>query len=430
MLTYWCERAWLPSGVAERVLVECEDGVIVRVASDSDPQGIELSNVVLPGLANVHSHAFQRALRGRTHTSGDFWTWRNAMYALAARLEPDTYHALARAVYAEMALAGVTCVGEFHYVHHRPDGSLYDDANAMGEALCDAARDAGIRMTLIDACYLAGGIGEPLAPAQRRFGDADVATWSERVAALKADANTRIAVAAHSLRAVSLHDLAAVVAAADGRPFHIHLSEQPAENESCLDTYGKTPATLLAEHGGLGPMTTVIHATHLSDADIRMLGESGVGACFCPTTERDLADGIGPARVLADNGVALCLGSDQHAVIDLLAEGQALELNERLLSGRRGNFTPTELVEMLTGHARLGWPEAGRIEVGAICDLVAIRDDTVRTAGADPAQLPLVASADDIADVVAGGAMVVHNGVHQSIPDVAGALAEAIAAVS
>jgi cytosine/adenosine deaminase-related metal-dependent hydrolase len=148
--------------------------------------------------------------------------------------------------------------------------------------------------------------------------------------------------------------------------------------------------------------------------------------CFCPTTERDLADGIGPARELADNGVRLCLGSDQHAVIDLLAEAQALELDERLASGRRGNFTPAELVEMLTAHARLGWPEAGRIEVGALCDLVAIRGDTVRTAGADPAQLPLVATAADVSDVVAGGTVIVRDGVHQTIPDVAGALADAI----
>ena len=430
MLTFWCERAWLPSGVAEHVLVECDDGAITRVTPDMERSGTELSGVVLPGFANAHSHAFQRALRGRTHNSGDFWTWRNAMYVLAARLEPDAYRALARAVYAEMALAGVTCVGEFHYVHHRPDGALYGDPNEMGDVLRDAARDAGVRLTLIDACYLAGGIGEPLSPAQRRFGDADVAAWSERVAVLQPDANTRIAVAAHSLRAVSLHDVDAIVATADGRPFHVHLSEQPAENESCLNAYGKTPTALLAEHGALGETTTVIHATHLSDEDIGLLGESGSGACFCPTTERDLADGIGPARALADNGVALCLGSDQHAVIDLLAEAQALELDERLASGRRGNFTPAELVAMLTAHARFGWPEAGRIEVGALCDLVAVRDDSVRTTGADPAQLPLVATAADVSDVVAGGTVVVRDGAHQTIPDVAGALAEAIRAVS
>jgi formiminoglutamate deiminase len=429
VLTFWCERAWLPSGLAERVLVECDGGVITRVTPDAERSGTELGGLVLPGFANAHSHAFQRALRGRTHDSGDFWTWRNAMYKLAARLEPDTYRALARAVYAEMALAGVTCVGEFHYVHHRPDGSLYGDANEMGDVLRDAARDAGIRLTLIDACYLAGGIGEPLSPVQRRFGDADAAAWSARVAALQPDANTRIAVAAHSLRAVSLRDLDTVVAAADGRPFHVHLSEQPTENESCLNAYGKTPAALLAEHGALGETTTVIHATHLSDEDISLLGESGAGACFCPTTERDLADGIGPARELANSGVALCLGSDQHAVIDLLAEAQALELDERLASGRRGNFSPVELVELLTAHARIGWPEAGRIEPGALCDLVAIRDHTVRTAGADPAQLPLVAIAADVSDVVAGGQMIVRDGVHQTIPDVAGALGEAIAAL-
>jgi formiminoglutamate deiminase len=418
VLTFWCERAWLPTGVAERVLVECDDGVIARVTTDANPAGAELRGLVLPGFANAHSHAFQRGLRGRA-AGGDFWEWRQTMYALAARLEPESTYRLAVATYAEMAMAGVTCVGEFHYVHA--------GSNAMGDALRNAARDAGIRLTLIDACYLAGGIGEPLAAEQRRFSDGDVAAWRKRVDALHEDANTRIGVAAHSVRAVPAADLAAVAQAADGRPLHVHLSEQPAENKACLATYGKTPTALLAEYGFLGAHTTVIHATHLTDGDIRLLGESGSGACFCPTTERDLADGIGPARALTDGGVALCLGSDQHAVIDLLAEAQALEYNERLASGRRGNFSPVELVTMLTAHTRLGWPEAGRIEAGALCDLVAVRDRTVRTAGADPAQLPLVATAADVSDVVAGGKVIVRDGVHQTIPDVAGALAEAIA---
>jgi formiminoglutamate deiminase len=428
VLSYWCERAWLPGGVQSDVLVECDGGVITGVTPDAAPTGTQLGGLVLPGFANAHSHAFQRALRGRTHEGGgDFWGWRQTMYALAARLEPDSTYRLARAVYAEMALAGVTCVGEFHYVHHRPDGSPYDDPNAMGEALRAAARDAGIRLTLIDACYLAGGIGEPLSPAQRRFGDSDVAAWAARVAALEPDANTRIGVAAHSVRAVSLHDLAAVAAAADGRPLHVHLSEQPAENEASLAAYGKTPTALLAEHGCLGANTTVVHATHLTDGDIRLLGESGVSACFCPTTERDLADGIGPARALADAGVAVCLGSDQNVVIDPLAEAQALEADARLASGRRGNFSPAELVAALTAHSVLGWPEAGRIEAGALCDLVAIRAGSVRTAGADPAQLPLVAGASDVSDVVAGGRLIVRDGVHQTIANVAEELSGAIA---
>ena len=401
MLTFWCERAWLPSGIASGVLVECDDGVITNVTADAQPAGDMLRGLVLPGFANAHSHAFQRALRGRA-AGGDFWEWRETMYALAAKLDPDNYYALARATYAEMALAGITTVGEFDYIHH-------------SDALRAAARDAGVRLTLIDACYLAGGIGEPLLREQQRFSDGDVASWRKRVDALEEDANTRIGVAAHSVRAVPAEDLAAIVDAAAGRPLHIHLSEQPAENEACLKAYGVTPAALLAQHGFLGENTTVVHATHLTDADVALVGN--VNVCLCPTTERDLADGIGPARRLG----RLSLGTDQNAVIDILAEAQALEMNERLASGRRGNFAAAELVDALTNHESLGW-NAGRIEPGMLCDLVTLRTDTVRTAGADPAQLPLVAGAADVSDVVVGGKKVVRG-------DIAGALESAIAAL-
>lgn len=402
MLTFWCERAWLPGGVADDVLVECENGVITSVTTDTPPSGETLRGLVLPGFANAHSHAFQRALRGRA-AGGDFWEWRQTMYALAAKLDPDNYYALARATYAEMALAGITTVGEFDYIHH-------------SDALRAAARDAGVRLTLIDACYLTGGIGEPLAPEQQRFSDGDVASWRKRVDALEEDANTHIGVAAHSVRAVAAGDLAAIVDAAGGRPLHIHLSEQPAENDACVKAYGLTPAALLAQHGFLGENTTVVHATHLTADDVALL--SDVTVCVCPTTERDLADGIGPARRLG----RLSLGSDQNAVVDLLAEARALEMDERLASGRRGNFTPQELVSALTNHESLGW-NAGLIEPGMLCDLVALRTDTVRTAGAEPEQLPLVAGAADVSDVVIGGKRVVRG-------DVAGALESAIAALT
>lgn len=373
-------------------------------------------------------------MRGRTHGSGgDFWVWRDAMYALAAGLEPDTYRALARAVYAEMALAGVTCVGEFHYVHHRTDGSAYDDPNAMGDAIRAAALDAGVRLTLIDACYLAGGLGKPLSAPQRRFGDENGSSWRQRVGARDDDANTRIAVAAHSVRAVSPDDLETVVVAAGaGRPLHVHLSEQPAENEASLRAYGLTPTALLRDRGVLGPATTVVHATHLTADDVATLGEAGVTACFCPTTERDLGDGFGPARALADAGASLALGSDQNAVVDLLTELQALEFDERLASRRRGRFSLVELVDGLTvhGHRALGWPEAGRIAAGSLCDLVAVRTTTPRTAGADPAQLPLVATAADVSDVIVGSRPVVRNGTHTSVRDVGRALDDAIAALS
>jgi formiminoglutamate deiminase len=352
------------------------------------------------------------------------------MYQIAAMLDPDSYRRLATAVYAEMALAGVTCVGEFHYVHHAPDGSPYGDPNAMGEALREAATAAGIRLTLIDACYLAGGFDQPLSAVQRRFGDGDAALWAERVAALEPGPTSRIGMAIHSVRAVPADQVATVVAASSGRPLHVHLSEQRAENDECLAAYAATPTQLLQDHGALGPATTAIHATHLTGDDISLLGGGGATACFCPTTERDLADGIGPAKALHDAGSPLALGSDQHAVVDMLEEVRALEMHERLTTGQRGRFAPDELIGALTraGHSSLGWPEAGRIEVGAPCDLVAVRLDTPRTAGVDPAQVVFAATNADIDTVVVGGRMVVQAGRHL-LGDVGRLLSEAVDAI-
>ncbi len=440
MTGYWCEHAWLPEGCTASVRIVVGgaageaggDGTIgeVTAPAEASPGDIRLPGLTLPGFADAHSHAFHRALRGRVHAEGSFWTWREAMYSLAGRLDPDRYLALATAVYAELALSGVSCVGEFHYLHHGEGGVPYADPNAMGEALREAARRAGIRMTLLDTCYLAGGIDVPLEGVQLRFGDGDAAGWAGRVTALRDDAGFRVGAAVHSVRGVPAGQLADVAQAAVGRPLHVHLSEQPAENEACLVAYGRTPAALLSDHGVLGPRTTAVHATHLTRDDIALLGGSGTGACFCPTTERDLADGIGPARDLRDAGSPLCLGSDQHAIVDMIEEARALEMNERLASGRRGRFRAGDLVAALTcdGHAALGWSEAGRIEVGAPADLVAIRLDSVRTAGSLPDHALLAATASDITTVVVGGATVARDGVHCDLGEPGPLLAEAIEA--
>ena len=237
-----------------------------------EPGDTRLPGIALPGFANTHSHAFHRALRGRTHgDGGTFWTWRTGMYALAERLEPESYYRLARAVFAEMALAGVTSVGEFHYLHHRGDGHSYDDPNAMGHALLAAAAAAGLRITLLDTCYLAGGLDsdghQPLSAVQQRFSDGTAARWASRVAQLSGTDTARIGAAVHSVRAVPADQLAAVIAAAGDRPLHAHVSEQPAENEATLAHYGCTPTELLARHGFGGPLHTAVHATHLSSAD-------------------------------------------------------------------------------------------------------------------------------------------------------------------
>lgn len=320
--------------------------------------------------------------------SGTFWTWRETMYSVADRLTPETYHALARAVYAEMALAGVTAVGEFHYLHHAPGGTPYADPNAMGEALIEAAREAGIRITLLDTAYVSSGFGQPPNRHQLRFSDGSADAWAERSSLLKDRDHARIGAAVHSVRAVPAGQLATVARWAEERraPLHVHLSEQTAENDACLRHHGCTPTRLLADHGVLGPRTTGVHNTHLTDEDIALLGGSSTGTCMCPTTERDLADGIGPAAALQRAGSPLSLGSDSHAVIDLLEEARAMELNERLRTRTRGHWTAAALLRAASadGHAALGWDDAGTLEVGARADFTTIALDSVRTAGTLP----------------------------------------------
>ncbi|MFH9590670.1 formimidoylglutamate deiminase [Streptomyces luteogriseus] len=439
--TYWLEHAWLGDGVEPGVALDVADGRItaVRTGTPAPPPGAEvLRGLTLPGLANAHSHAFHRALRGAVQVgSGTFWTWREVMYATAARLTPDSYHALARAVYAEMALAGITAVGEFHYVHHAPGGTPYADPNAMGEALIAAAAEAGIRITLLDTAYLSSGFGRPPTAHQLRFSDGDAEAWAARSSLLKDQDHARIGAAIHSVRAVPAEQLETVARWAEERraPLHVHLSEQTAENEACREVHGCTPAQLLALHGVLGPRTTGVHNTHLTAEDISLLGGSGTGTCMCPTTERDLADGIGPAVALQNEGSPLCLGSDSHAVIDLLEEARAMELNERLRTRTRGHWTAAALLRAASadGHTALGWQDAGALETGALADFTTLALDSVRTAGPPPRlgaeTAVFAASAADVSHTVVAGRHVVRDGVHRLVPDVPRALADAVEAL-
>jgi formiminoglutamate deiminase len=439
--TYWLEHAWLDTHVEPGVAVDVRDGRIaaVRTGTPAPPPGAEiLRGLTLPGLADAHSHAFHRALRGTVQVgSGTFWTWREVMYSFADKLTPDTYHALARAVYAEMALAGITAVGEFHYVHHAPGGTRYTDPNAMGEALIGAAAEAGIRITLLDTCYLSSGFGSPPDTHQQRFSDGTAEAWATRCSVLKERDHARIGAAIHSVRAVPARQLATVVRWAEERraPLHVHLSEQTAENEACFEAHGCTPTRLLADHGVLGPRTTGVHNTHVTGEDIALLGGSGTGTCMCPTTERDLADGIGPAVALQRAGSPLSLGSDSHAVVDLLEEARAMELNERLRTRARGHWTAAALLRAATadGHAALGWDEAGTIEAGALADLTTIALDSVRTAGPLPRlgaeTAVFAASAADVRHTVVSGRHIVRDGAHSLVPDVPQALAAAVEAL-
>jgi formiminoglutamate deiminase len=246
---------------------------------------------------------------------------------------------------------------------------------------------------------------------QRRYTDGDAAGWASRVDGLREAPHARVGAAIHSVRAVPADQLDTVVEWAQGKPLHFHLSEQRAENEACLAAHGCTPAQLLAEHGALGPNACAVHATHLTAADRELLAETTI--CMCPTTERDLADGIGPA------GPRLSLGSDSHAVIDLFEEARAVELNTRLATETRGHFAAADLLRAATNHACLGWPEAGVIAPGAIADLVTVSLDSVRLAGAAPEtlleSLVFAAAAPDVHSVIASGRQIVRDGHHTTI---------------
>jgi formiminoglutamate deiminase len=436
---FWCEYAWLGGEAATAgvvIGVEGERIVTVRTGVAAAPEGaVVLSGYTLPGLANAHSHAFQRAFRGKTEVGrGTFWTWRERMYAAAARLDPDNYFALARATFGEMSLAGFTSVGEFHYVHHAPDGTPYENPNAMGEAVIAAAEEAGIRITLIDTCYLHGGIGEALSHGQRRFSDGTAERWAERVGVLATGSGARVGAAIHSVRAVAPEEAATVAAWANehGVPLHAHVSEQPAENMACQAAYGRSPTELLGEAGALTERLTAIHVTHPSARDRRLLGEAGATCCFCPTTERNLADGIGPAAALREAGARLAIGSDSQAVIDPFEEARAIELDDRLARLERGNQDAAALLAAATsdGQRAIGWPEAGAIERGRFADLVNVSAESVRLAGIAPegaaASLVFTATAADVGNVIVGGEFAVRDGAHTRM-DVADELRRSIA---
>ncbi|KQQ09859.1 formimidoylglutamate deiminase [Rathayibacter sp. Leaf296] len=412
MTAFWCERALVDAVPVDRVRIVAERGVVSRLETGVDPQpGDHRLGTVAPGFANAHSHLFHRALRGRTHADGgDFWRWRDEMYAVAAVLDPALYRDLARAVFGEMLAAGYTAVGEFHYVHHRTDGAPYDD-HAMELAVVDAARDAGIRLTLLDTLYLGAGPGRGLEPGQVRFGDGSAGRWLERWHRLRSRLADRgdvlLGAAIHSVRAVPEEEIAALAAGLPADvPLHVHLSEQPRENEECLAATGLTPTALLARAGVLSDRLSVVHATHLTTADRDLLGAAGVSVVMCPSTEADLGDGIGPARDLVDAGTSLAIGSDQNAVVDPLLELRGLEAGERLSRGRRGVFTPAELWRVGTdgGYRSLGW--SGGLRVGAVCDLVELDAESDRTTRAPLDSSPLVATAADVLTTIVAGRLV------------------------
>jgi formiminoglutamate deiminase len=391
------EQAWLGDRPGDFVLIEVRHGRIEQVREEvgAPPNAIKLKGWTIPGLTNVHSHAFQRGIRGDVESEGgDFWAWREAMYR-HTYVDPDRYREQCRAVFGEMLEAGITTVGEFHYLH--------EQGNALGRAMIKAARELGIRLTLIDACYLRGGLdGRPLEGRQLTFSDGDAERWTKRMDDLQDVDGIRIAAAIHSVRAVDPPSMRIVASYARGRrmPLHIHLAEQQAEVDECRTVEGCTPTELLEREGILGPDLTAVHAIHVDDRDIELLGEHDVSICACSTTERDLGDRVGPLRALASAGCRLSVGSDSNAVIDVLEEARGLELDQRRATGRRVIHTPEELLHAATvnGMRALGWESAGLMP-GMLADFITIRSPGTLTA----ANVVFSASGCDVTNVVVGG---------------------------
>jgi len=386
--------------------------------------------VLIPGLVNAHSHAFQRALRGQLPdgAAADFWRWRDRMYALVEELDPDRIEAISALAFAEMAEAGVTHVGEFHYVHHGPGGTPYADPDELAHRVIAAARSAGLRITLLRVAYERNG-DQPLHPAQRRFVDPPDAVLAavQRLRSRYADADdVLIGLAPHSVRAVPEASLRAL-AGFDG-PVHAHVSEQQQENAFCRATTGRSPTALLADCGLLSERFTAVHLTWPEPGDIERLAAAGARVCACPSTELDLADGFLPAEVR--RRLPLCLGSDSHATIDLLAEARTLEAHGRAQTGMRGILGQTEppdgrlawralAAATLEGSRALGTaapgpgPDPLGIRAGMPADLVALDLDRLAAHGVPPLEAIVgQATARWVDAVWVAGVPIVQDGRH------------------
>lgn len=426
---------------------------------------VRLKNrALLPGMVNAHSHAFQRVIRGRTeHRSrsavrDSFWTWREAMYAAAARLTPEDLYDASRMAFTEMALSGITSVGEFHYLHRAPDGAEYDDPNLLAKQVVRAAQDVGLRVALLRVFYARSGFETPPNARQRRFIEADPSVYVRHTEALmhelsKADDDktTRgawVGVAPHSVRAVPRDGLraAAAFAAANQLPLHMHVAEQPAEVAACLAETGRTPVALLADEGVLSPRFTGVHAVHVTTEEARALARAGALVCACPTTERNLGDGVVPADLFFNEGVALALGTDSHTQIDLLEDARELEYHLRLQRIERNVLAPganeeadkkhatdeeaadisslaARLFECATrGGARSIGAPSGALEPGRPADFFTVDLDDTSIAGAgDEDLLPAVLfslARTAVREVAVGGRLVVEEGRHRAQQEV------------
>lgn len=419
-----------------------------RIASLS-PATPDSRGWVVPGIANLHSHAFQRAMAGmaerQTHPGDSFWTWRETMYAFAARLDPDSLHAVASQLYAEMLEAGYTTVCEFHYLHHAPDGRPYDDPAAMSRALIAAARDTGIRLTLLPVLYMTGGFdGRPLGDRQRRFGH-DVDAYLRLLDLLRAgeDDRLRIGCALHSLRAVPPDAMRAVLAALpDDSRVHIHIAEQIGEVQDCLAFRDARPVEWLLANADVDARWTLVHATHLTGAETLELARSGATVAICPTTEANLGDGLFPLRDYMDAGGAWGIGSDSHISVSPVEELRWLEYGQRLFTRHRNIAVrpgSPSVGETLLRHAAAsaaistGQP-IGALEPGAFADRIVLDTAAPQFAGMrqDDAVDRWIFSGNRnlVRDVFVGGERVVAEGRHRDREAIARRYADVLRALT
>ena len=458
------EIAWLPDlfCVAGRfesdlALVCDASGIIARIARADelrDEKRVRLSRrALLPGMVNAHSHAFQRVLRGRTEyrtgstsfsgrllpaessgsrtldeasTRDSFWTWREMMYSAATRLTPEDIYDASRLAFLEMALSGITAVGEFHYLHHAPKGRSYDDPNLLANEVMRAAGEVGLRIALLRVAYARSGFQTNLNPKQARFIESSPDVYLRNLEALIAcvsRANTPpatwVGVAPHSVRAVPLDYLREVIAYANENDLkiHMHVAEQPAEVSACVEEYGRSPFALLETEELLSERFTAVHAIHVTPKAVPSFAKSGAMVCACPTTERNLGDGVVPADEYFKHGVPMCLGTDSHAQIDLLEDARELEYHLRLQKLERAMLSVTELFDCVTinGARSIGSP-GGALEVGRPADFftVALDDPSIAGASKDDllSSIVFTLSRTAVREVVVGGKPIVSEGQH------------------
>lgn len=451
--------AWIPELLfvdrafrSGRGLVCDESGTIQRVVSVDELRSEKRINLprraLLPGLVNAHSHAFQRVIRGRTeyrtlNQRDSFWTWREMMYSAATRLLPEDIYDASRMAFLEMALSGITAVGEFHYLHHAPDGKPYDDPSLLSKEVVRAANDVGLRIALLRVAYARSGHQLEANPRQARFIESDPDKYLKHLEWLIRDLRTAThstsgsaasawaAVAPHSVRAVPLNYLRAVVAYANQQDLkiHMHVAEQPAEVSAAIEEYGRTPVALLESEGLLSERFTAVHAIHVTPKAIVSFAKTGAMVCACPTTERNLGDGVVPADGYLKHKVQICLGSDSQAQIDLFEDARELEYHLRLQKLERAvlpysDGSPEEITSpaqnlfdcaTLNGARSIGAP-GGALASGQPADFFTVDLDDPSIAGATQndllASIVFSLSRAAVREVVVGGKPIVSEGRH------------------